>query len=151
PNEAAVEQIRTSQARHIAKPPPTHGPLTAAMTGWGKSEIACGSAAIASWKCSRSIAGSDADTDGPKLRMSIPEQKPRPVPVRTTACADVSRAREPSAAVNSDSIAELIALSCFGLFRARTTTPARGRSMVSVSAIRVPAVSPAADRALAGR
>ena len=86
PNVAAVEQIRMSEARHSAKPAPTHGPLTAAMTGCGRFQIACGSAAIASWNRSRSMAGSDASSVlGPKLRMSIPEQNPRPAPVSTTA------------------------------------------------------------------
>ena len=86
PNDAAVEAIRMSEARHSARPAPTQGPLTAAMTGWGRSRIAWGSAAIASWKRSRSIAGASASSmPGPKLRMSSPEQKPRPVPVSTTA------------------------------------------------------------------
>ncbi len=48
PNEAAVEQIRMSAARHSASPAPTQGPLTAAITGCGIARIACGSAAIAS-------------------------------------------------------------------------------------------------------
>ena len=33
PNDAVAEQIRMSDARHNAKPAPTHGPLTAAIDG----------------------------------------------------------------------------------------------------------------------
>ena len=91
---AAAEQILMSAARHNASPAPTHGPLTAATTGCGKSQIACGSAAIASWNRSRSIAGAVASgAAGPKSRMSMPEQKPRPAPVTTTALTDVSVAK----------------------------------------------------------
>ena len=39
PNVAAVEQILISAARHSAKPAPTQGPLTAAITGCGMSRI----------------------------------------------------------------------------------------------------------------
>ena len=96
PNVAAVEQIRMSEARHSAKPAPTHGPFTAAMTGCGRFQIACGSAAIASWNRSRSIAGSDASSArGAKLRTSMPEQNPRPAPVMTTTLTEAS---EPMAA-----------------------------------------------------
>ncbi len=35
PNVAAVALIRMSEARHSARPAPTHGPLTAATTGCG--------------------------------------------------------------------------------------------------------------------
>ncbi len=58
PNDADAAQMRTSAARHSARPPPTAGPFTAATTGCGNARIACGSDAIASWKRSRSMAGS---------------------------------------------------------------------------------------------
>ena len=48
PNVAVAAQIRMSAARHSASPAPTHGPLTAAMTGCGMARIACGSSPIAS-------------------------------------------------------------------------------------------------------
>jgi hypothetical protein len=49
PKDADAPQMRTSEARQSARPPPTAGPFTAATTGWGSERRACGSAAIASW------------------------------------------------------------------------------------------------------
>src|SRR6202012_953335 len=94
PNVAAVEQIRISEARQSTRPAPTHGPLTAAITGCGMARTACGSAAIDSWNFQQSNAGALASgVRGPKSRMSIPEQNPRPAPVKTTALTELSDPR----------------------------------------------------------
>jgi hypothetical protein len=145
PNVAAVEQIRTSEARHSAKPAPTQGPFTAAITGCGKFQIACGSAAIASWNRSRSMAGSEASTVlAAKFRTSMPEQNPRPAPVMTTASTVTSVPIAASVWVSSSHMTSLIALSCFGRLSCSTTTPGCGLPTISVS---VTAVSAGAVRA----
>ena len=133
PKFAAVEQILMSAARHIARPAPTHGPLTAAITGCGRSRTACGSAAIASWNRRRSMAGSFSwGIPAPKSRMSRPEQKPRPAPVRTTACTESSAASFANVCFSSESMAPLMALSRSGRFSRSRATPACGELSSSV-------------------
>src|SRR6202012_1276848 len=60
---------------------------------------------------------------GPKSRMSIPAQKPRPAPVRTTACTARSAAKSPSVWANSACMASLMAFSRSGRFSRTVATP----------------------------
>jgi hypothetical protein len=131
--DADAEQIRTSEARHSAMPPPTAGPFTAAMTGCGRARTALGSAAIFSWKRILSIAGSLASNmPGPKSRTSMPEQKPRPVPVRITTRTPRSAASEANVCCNSPTSSSLSALRRSGRFNRKRTTPSLGVSRTSV-------------------
>ena len=138
PKDAAVEQIRMSAARHSARPAPTQGPLTAAMTGCGSARMACGSAAMVSWNRSRSIAGAVASSmPGPKSRMSIPEQKPRPVPVRTTACTSGRRPDRPG--LRQFSLHDLVdGVELFRAVQSQDGDAAAGLVEVSVAAMSHP-------------
>ena len=76
-----------------------------------------------------------------------PSRSRGPLPVITTAWTDASVPKAANVSINSSRIASLIALSCLGRFSCSTTTPAWGRSTISVSVT----FSAAADRAPAAR
>lgn len=63
----------------------------------------------------------------------MPEQKPRPAPVSTTALTDLSAASEAKVWVSSPNIASLIAFNRSGRLSRITKTPERGFSLTNVS------------------
>ena len=74
----------------------------------------------------RRFAGSGSpSTSGMRSRVSAPEQKPRPVPVSTTArTAGSSWARRQAAGTSSTAISEVSALSVRGRLSRMVATPA---------------------------
>lgn len=122
--------MRISHAAASANPPPTAGPLTAAITGCGNPTIFGTNDAMNSWVRmpaaapvrSRAV-GATAGSD-----KSRPEQKPRPAPVRITTRQRESAARSSSVVCWADTIAVLSASSRSGLLSVTTARPDLGRS-----------------------
>ena len=146
PNDAEAPQMRMSAASTRARPPPTAGPFTAAMTGWGSERSSSGSDAIISWKRRRSMAGSVASgMSGPKSRRSMPEQKPRPVPVRTTARTVGSEAMAAQASRRPVMVVWSMALSRRGRLRRSSVTPSPPGSTTTDSFVGMGRIYPTSD------
>src|SRR4051812_33243597 len=110
---------RTSEASASASPPPAAGPLTAAMTGWGRACSLSMIPAIRSW-VSR-LPTTPSPVIG-SLR-SRPAQKPRPAPVSTTTRTAPSPATSSSATWRSSTSSRLSALRRSGRLSVSRATP----------------------------
>ena len=126
--------MRTSAARHSARPPPTAGPFTAATTGCGSARIACGSDAIVSWNRRRSMAGSvGVEHARPEVaQVDARAEAPPGAGEHDGPDVAVDRDGRRTSRVSSPSSTSLIALSRSGRLSRTRATPSLGCSTASV-------------------
>jgi hypothetical protein len=147
PIRALVEASRRSIASVIVAPIPTAGPLTAAITGFGRAWIASVTrppvSRTPSWYGARSYAARNSSGVGrtdssrpktlPSTARSIPAQKARPAPVTTTARTSSERASVRNTCSSSRAIVRSKAFSRSGRARVSVAMPSSSTAHSSVS------------------
>src|SRR4051794_19620630 len=131
-NRAAGAAVRKAPASANDMPPPTAGPLPAAIVSFGCSctrRATCASASSAAARAS----GSTRSRSAGSAFTSPPAQNAEPAPVSTTTPMSSSRAKSSSACVIGRCMSRWMALRRSGRFR--VITPTRScRAMVATSA-----------------
>ncbi len=153
PNVADSAATRMSHARLMAKPPPTHGPFTAAIHGLRDRWMRSLRVAMWSWPMNPRTVGLVPSAPGGELSApwrSRPAQNPRPAPVRITHRSARSRSTAATTAVSSSMRRGVIALSRSG--RSRVTSAMPSSTSSTVMAVRSGSESvQVIGRCLAGR